>query len=321
MRNLVRSTSIFAAIVVLYSSVALAIWHSGEIDLGDPPGALVMDPVTRDLFTTTGTSTILRIEEPTQDLSYITLSHAASSLAIDPARRLLFASQPEAGRVTLVNIDSGDTSVVATGGSPGAVAVDPARGLACVCDAAGSRVVVIDGASVARAFVCNGTPVAVAIDPLTGHGFAALSNTGLILEFDAAGTDTSYHAAGTQPGAVEIDPERGEVYVANTAGGSITVLDIDAGTTSTVTLTENPVALAINTETGRLYSAGGTALEVVTTATRATLKVNLAGQPQAVCVDALSDRAFAVMPAAGRIAEVTSAGDTLLIDVGGTPSA
>jgi YVTN family beta-propeller protein len=319
-RVFVKSSYLLAAFVVLYASAAFAIWQPGEIDLGETPGALVMDPVSRDLFTTTGTSTIIRIEEPTQDLSYITLSGVAGTLAIDPARRLLFASQAAGGTVSIVNIDTGDTSIVATGGSPGAMAVDPSRGLVSVCDAAGSRIVVIDGTSVARTFDCDGTPSAVAVDPFTGHGFAALSNTGLIFEFDAAGTDTSYHAAGAQPGAIEIDPERGEVYVANTASSSITVLDIDAGTTSAVPLTENPVALAVNSETGKLYAAGGSALEIVTTATQATLKVNLAGQPQAVCVDALSDRAFAAMPAAGRVVQVTSAGDTLLIDVGGTPS-
>jgi YVTN family beta-propeller protein len=320
-RGLVRSTPIFAAIVVLYASVAGAIWQTGEIDLAESPGALVMDPVTRDLFATTGTSTVLRIEEPTQETTSINLPGTAGSLAIDPARRILFAAQPAGGVVSLINIDSGDTSTVTTGGSPGAMAVDPARGLACICDPAGSRIVVIAGTSVARTFITNGTPVAVAVDPLTGHGFASLSSTGLIFEFDVAGTDTSYYAAGSEPAAIEIDPERGEVYVANSAGASITVLDIDSGTTSTVALTQNPVALAVNTETGKLYSAGGSALEIVTTSTQAVLKASLPGQPQAVAVDALSDRAFAVMPAQGLVAEVTSAGDTLLIDVGGAPSA
>jgi YVTN family beta-propeller protein len=155
---------------------------------------------------------------------------------------------------------------------------------------------------------------------MTGHGFATLSAAGLIFEFDAAGTDTSYHAAGTLPAAIEIDPERGEVYVANSGSGSITVLAIDSGTVSTVALTENPVSLAANTETGKLYSCGGSALEIVDTSTHATLKVNLPGATQSVAVDALSDRAFASMPAAGQVAQVTSAGDTLLIDVGGTPS-
>ena len=159
------------------------------------------------------------------------------------------------------------------------------------------------------------------MDPMTGHGFAALSSTGLILEFDAAGTDTSYHAAGALPGAIEIDPERGEVYVANSAGGSITVLDIDSGVTSTVALTENPVALAANTETGKLYACGGSALEIVDVATHGTVKVGLPGQPQSVAVDALSDRAFASMSGAGQVAEVTSAGDTLLIETGGAPAA
>lgn len=320
MTSLVRSATILALIVVLCASTASAIWRSGRIDLGEAPGVLVMDPVTRDIFATTGTPTIVRIDEPTQGLSYMTLSGTTGSFAIDPARRLLFTAQGGSGTVTLINIDTGDTSIVATGGSPEAIAIDPQRGLACVCDPAGNRIVVIEGTSISRTFTCNGTPVAIAVDPLTGHGFASLSNTGLIFEFDAAGTDTSYHAAGNSPGAIEIDPERGEVYVANSGGASVTVLAIDPGTTSTVTLTENPVALAVNTETGRLYACGGSALEIVETDTHATLKVSLPGQPQSVAVDALSDRAFATMPAAGQVAEVTSAGDTLLIDVGGTPS-
>lgn len=320
-RDIVRSTPILAAIVLLYAGTACAIWHSGEIDLGQSPEALVMDPVTRDLFATTGTSTIVRIDEPTQGLTYITLSGATSSLAVDPARRLLLAAHGAGGTVSLINIDTGDTSIVATGGSPTAIAVDPLRGLACVCDPAGGRIVVIDGTSVSRAFDCNGTPAAVAVDPLTGHGFASLSGTGLIFEFDAAGTDTSYHAAGAQPGPVEIDPERGEVYVANTGAATITVLDIDSGTTSTVTLTENPVALAVNTETGKLYSAGGSAVEIVDQDTHTSLKVNLPGPAQSVTVDALSDRAFASIPASGLMAEIGSAGDTLLVEVGGTPSA
>jgi len=318
--NLARSLSVFVLLVVLLASTASAIWQSGQIDLGQAPDVLAMDPVTRNLFATTGTPTLVRIDESTQGLSYITLAGTVSSLAIDPARRLLFAGQSGNGTVTLVNMDSGDTSIVATAGSPGAIAVDPQRGRACVCDPAGSRIVVIEGTSIARTFTCNGTPVAVALDPLTGHGFASLSGTGLIFEFDAGGTDTSYHAAGTLPGPIEIDPERGEIFVANSGGNSITVLAIDSGTTSTVALTESPVALAVNTETGKIYSAGGSAIEIVDTATHATLKVNLPGQPQSVAVDALSDRAFACMTAAGQVAEITSAGDTLLLDVGGTPS-
>ncbi len=321
MTGLFRNTGFLALFVLGLALPACALWQAGEIDLGEAPGALVMDPVTRDLFATTGTSTLLRIEEATHEVNAILLQGAATSLAVDPAGRLLFAAQPAAGTVTVIGIDSGDTSIVATGGSPGATAVDPLRGLACVCDPAGDRIVVIQSGSVARTFTCNGTPEAVAVDPLTGRGFAALADGGLVFEFDAAGTDTSYHAAGAGPAVIEIDPERGEVYVGNSEGASITVLHIDSGTTSTVTLTENPVAMALNTDTGKLYSAGGNALEIVTTATHAALKVVLPGQPQSVAVDALSDRAFAAMPTAGLVAEVTSAGDTVLIDVGGTPSA
>jgi YVTN family beta-propeller protein len=318
---LVRSTTILAVLVILWASAAPAIWQSGEVDLGQPATALVMDPLTRDLFVTTGTSTILRIDEPTQGVSSIVLADPAGALAVDPARRLLVATQAIGGTVTFYNIDTGDTSIVMTGGSPGAVAVDPVRGLASICDPGSDRIVVTDGASVTRTFALVGTPAAVAVDPLTGHGFASITDAGLIFEFDAAGTDTSYHAAGAQPGAVEMNPERGEVYVANTAGASVTVLSIDTGTTATVSLTENPVALTANPETGILYCCGGSAVEMVVLATHAVLKVILPGQPQAIAVDALSDRAFASMPAAGKIAEIAPGGGTLVLDVAGTPSA
>jgi DNA-binding beta-propeller fold protein YncE len=312
--------AVIAAFLLLYAQAAFAIWECGRVPLGETPGALMIDPVTKDIFVTTGTAAVIRVHEPTNETSRMTLWGPARSLAIDPARRILCAAHTPEGAVSLVNIDSGDTTVVATGGSPAALAVEPLRGLVCVCDTSGDRIVVIQGGAVVRTFSCNGGPQAVAVDPLTGHGFATLPEEDLIFEFDAAGTDTAYHAAGSRPAAIEIDPERGEIYVADSGGNSVTILDIDTGTESTVSLALSPAGLCLNPETRRLYSCGGTAVEILNTVTHSTLKVDLSGEPACLTVDALSDRAFATIPAAGVVAEITSSGDTLLISLDGAPS-
>jgi DNA-binding beta-propeller fold protein YncE len=279
-----------------------------------------MDPVSCDFFVATDGAQLVRIEEATNQITTIDLAYQVTGLAIDPSTDRLYALHEAADAVTILDVETGDTTFVAVGSQPVAVTVDALRGRAYILNRSDSTISVLEGGVVSNTLKCKGEPVAAAIDPATGHGFAALGDADMLFAFDAAGIDTSYYATGQDPIAVEIDPERGEVYIANSGEAALTVLRVDPDSLFSVVLSGPAASLALNPETGRLFVGLATSsVDIVATDTYVAQNVGLPSAPDYVAVDPLSDRGFASMPGTGLIAEIGASGDTLLISPGGTP--
>jgi DNA-binding beta-propeller fold protein YncE len=232
----------------------------------------------------------------------------------------LYAVHEAADAVTVLNIETGDTTLIGVGDQPVAVALDALRGVAYVLNSGDSTISVVQGSAVSNTLECAGSPIAVAVDPATGRGFAILGDADRFLVFDAAGSDTSYYSTGLNPAAIEIDPERGEIYIANSGEAVLTVYRIDPDSIFSVPLSGPAGSLALNPETGNIFvGMMSSSISIVATDTYSVQSVGLPSAPDLVAIDALSDRGFASMPAAGLVAEISSSGDTLLISPAGIP--
>lgn len=316
--------SLLAGVAVLcYVSACGAMWHCGDIDLSAGPRTVILDPGTGDFFVALETAQVVWIDEATYEVrGQFDLTEEAFSLGLHPSAGLLFAVHTTAGMVTIIDVGTADTNLVKVGELPTGIAIDPLRNTAYVINSGDSTISVIQGAGVSDTVECDGSPAAVAVDPLTGKAFATLKDADLLFTFDPLTGDTSYFATGLEPAQVEIDPEKGELYIANSAENAITVFAIDSDSVFMVPTAGAPTALALNTETRHLFvgTASGS-LIIVDTDTYTSQTVDLPAAPEFISIDGLSDRAFASLPDADLLVEVDAAGDTLMVAVSGAPAA
>jgi DNA-binding beta-propeller fold protein YncE len=309
------------AVVLLSAPAGLAMWHCGDIDLPAVPQQLLADPITGDFLVATDAAQVIRIDEATYEIQATGLAAGVTALALDPGARELYAVHGTSGTVTILDMATGDTSLVAVGYLPAGIVADALRGAVYVMNSGDSTISVIQGAVVIDTVRCPGAPVAMAIDPLSGRGFVTLTDANLLFAFDISSGDTAHYATGPAPSAIEVDPEKGELYIANTTGNSLTVFRIDADSTFTVPLASQPSDLALNPETGHLFVATASGVVIVDTDTYSTTTVSLPSAPADVAIDALSDRGFVSLAGQGLIVEIGASGDTLVTAVGGNPGA
>jgi DNA-binding beta-propeller fold protein YncE len=309
----------FAAITILcYASLCFSIWHCGDIELPAAPQALIIDPITGDVFVSTGTELLLRIDEASYEATPINLLHTPSALGFNPASRLLYIVHSDADMVTALNVDTSDTTLVPVGDGPTALAIDALRDYAYVLNSGANSISVMEGTSPIDTILCSGSPVAAAADPSSGAGYVVLTDANLLFRFDSTTGDTSYFLTGLAPTAIEIDPEKQELYVANSGESTISVFNAATDSIFTVPVGGPPTALALNPETRKLFvGTAANQITIVDTDTYAVQAVLLPSEPQFVSIDALSERAFASLE--GMVVEVDSGGDTLLVTVPGSP--
>jgi len=226
--KLIGRSAAFAAVALFcLAQAAFPAWHCGDIDLGVEPADLVIDPVTGDIFVATGSGQVARIDEETYDVSTISLSGPASALALDPGGRLLYAADSAASLLTILNIDTSDTSLVSVGAGASAIAVDALRGRVFVLNPGDSTISVIAGGVVSDTLRCVAAPAALAVDPMTGKGFATIPEADLLMSFDVSSGDTACFATGPGPAGIEIDAEKGELYIATEGASAVSVYRIE----------------------------------------------------------------------------------------------
>jgi len=318
--RLISLSAAFAAVALLcLAPAAFPAWHCGDIDIGVEPVDLVIDPITGDMFVATGGSQVARIDEETYEVSAFNLHESASALALDPGGRLLYATHSATSLLTILNIDTSDTSLVKVGAGASAIALDAIRGRVFVLNPGDSTISVITGGIVSDTLLCVASPVALAIDPATGKGFATIPEMDLLMSFDISSGDTAYFTTGPEPTGIEIDAEKGELYVATEGTNAISVFKIETDSLFNVTIGGMPAVLCGNPETHKLYVGSSSGVTIVGTDTYSTQDIALSVPPHSIAVDPLSDRAFASLPGLGRIVEIASSGDTLLVAVEGTP--
>jgi DNA-binding beta-propeller fold protein YncE len=313
---------LLAVLVLLFiPSSCYPIWHCGDIELPAEPRTTLIDPVTGDFFVGAASAHLMRIDEATYEVTLFDLVDTPVAMGLDPAARLLYACHADPGMVTIMSIETGDTTLVAVGKSPSGVAIDPIRGLAYVAAAGDSTIWVLESSAVSDTIECVGSPAAVSVDPWTGRGFAALTDSDLLFDFDTSTGDTAYFTTGLAPADIEIDPEKGELYIANSGEATITVFTIDSDSVYSVSVDGPVTTLALNPETGRLFAGTTPAgVTIVDTDTYTTQNVGLPAEPGFISIDGLADRAFAGLPDADLLIEIDSAGDTLMIPVPGSPA-
>jgi YVTN family beta-propeller protein len=298
-----------------------AMWHCGDIACEAMPGRFVIDPVTGDIFAATDAPFLVRIDEATYATSRIDLASRVSALSLDPAAGVLYALHENGGMITVLAIATGDTMVLEVGGTPEDLAADALRSRLFVLDPNDSTISVFEHMVLMDTVFCAGGPAAIAVDPATGYGFAVLSDADLLFRFDPSTGDTAFFRTGVRPTAIEVDPESRAFYIANSGGSGISVFLADSDSLFDVFLGFAPTGLALNPETGHLFVIGKpNHMAIVDTDTYAVTSVTLTAEPRAVCIDPLSDRGFAAVPASGSVVEIGSDGDTSVLNVGGSPS-
>ncbi|MGQ9810327.1 MAG: T9SS type A sorting domain-containing protein [bacterium] len=301
-------------------SPCYAVWHCGDIVLPQAPTAVVQDPISRDLWIGLEGTNIARIHEASSRFDLLTLAGTVNSLALDVPNRLLHASHGSLNLISIIGVDTGETTLVNVGQSPASIVVDPIRSSAYVACRGDSAIYKIDNQAVSLGFACPGVPMEMALDPYDGMLFVTI-DSGFLLEINPSTGDTTMISLGANPVAIEIDPITRIAYVATVNPSCLKCYLIEQDSLFSLPLNGYPKDLALNRETSHLFvTQSPNLLTIVNTQSLSTQDFLLPAEPTSVSLDLLSDRCFVSLPGARLLAEVDGNGDTILVSTGGQVS-
>jgi DNA-binding beta-propeller fold protein YncE len=169
-------------------------------------------------------------------MDFVTLGGNPSDVAVNPTTHRVYVTEPIFGRLYVLD---GETNQVLTsftlGGAPRPVGVDSAQDRVYVGDQFGNMLLALDGttgAVVGSLALGANTPVALAVNPLSGLVYVAMvdSSTGTVWSLLMISTDGGLTIADEvpldiPPAAVGVDPTRDRVYVHG--GGVLEEFDAD----------------------------------------------------------------------------------------------
>jgi YVTN family beta-propeller protein len=205
--------------------------YHAEIPLGADPSGLTYDTVGGRLFI--GNTSTDRIEQ--YDLAVpgsfvfaanLSLPHAPGALLYDAMNGLVYAAEPSANSVAVVNPGTGlVVANISVGSDPSALALNLVNGLVVVANANSSSISFINGTSntVHSTLSVDKGPAALLFDPADGSVMVACSSAGIVEEVLGSSVVTSLSLGGPL-GALGFDPATGDVWVGNVGTSAVDVL-------------------------------------------------------------------------------------------------
>jgi YVTN family beta-propeller protein len=136
----------------------------------------------------------------------IVLPHRPFDVAIDPRRRLLYATDMEATVVSVVDLDTGQ----------------------------------VHGIDVGKA------TFGVAVDTLTGAAYFSCPNDDIVLMVEPVSRTVTALATAATPVYLAVDPVLSTLLAANRADGTVGIIDLRSGATQSVPVGELPSGIAID---------------------------------------------------------------------------
>lgn len=219
-----------------------------------------------------------------------------TSVSRDGAR--LYIANEDAGKATVVEIDSGRTlAELEVGGEPEGVTISPDGRFVYVTSEEDSQVSVIDTAAsrVVTRFAVGARPRDSAFSPDGSRAYVTSENAASVSVVNTAShtvvATIRLSGENVRPMGVVVSPDGRRVYVTTGRGGTVVAIDATTNTpVGSVPVGPRPWGIAISPDGARLYTANGPSndVSIVDTATLAVVtKVPAGDRPWGVAAVAL----------------------------------
>jgi len=164
----------------------------------------------------------------------------------------------------------------------------------------------------------GGSPIAIALNPVTGKTYVANQSGGTVTIIDNATHATTTVTVGNAPWGLAVNPSTNRIYVANAAGNSVTVIDgsTDAVVASVAT-GAGTNAIALNAATNRIYTANFAAgtVTVIDGATHATTSVAVGINPAGLAVNPVTNRIYVANAGSHNVSVIDGATATVIATI------
>jgi YVTN family beta-propeller protein len=285
-----------------------------EIDVGESPTAIAVDPETNRVYVANWGSSIVSVIDSSTDTVVRNITEgivAPDAIAVDPETNRVYVANGISNTVSV--IDSSTNTVVrniTVTHFPSAIAVDPETNRVYVAHENSHSVSVIDSST--DTVVSNITegisyPADIAVDPETNRVYVA--NAGSIddsvnasVSVIDSSTDTvvSNITEGiSYPSDIAVDPETNKIYTIFGAGNRISVIDANTSD-ETIVYVDKASSLAVDPETNRVYVAnwgrfddGNDTVSVIDSSTDTVVgNIRVGESASAIAVDPETNRVY-----------------------------
>lgn len=187
--------------------------------------------------------------------SYVDLGDLPAGIAVGPDGRTLYVTDPDHGRVTVVDaVTQRITARFPVKGQPfGAAATDEFVYLTDWTRGVVIKVDVLTGATLGEMKVGK-SPAAIVLDKAGERAFVAVREENAVAILDLKGeTEPKKITVGKAPFALALSPDGARVYVANVQSGDLSVVDVAAAKeTKRVPVGRMPYGVAVTPDGGRI---------------------------------------------------------------------
>jgi uncharacterized protein len=249
------------------------------------------------------------------------------AVAVNPASHKVYAANPAAGTVTVIDEATHSATSIKVGVDPGAIDINPVTNRIYVANGGSGTVSVIDGATnAASATVPVGDePYVVAVNPATNKIYVSRTFNNTVTVIDGKTNETKIVKAGVQADAIAVDSRTNKIYLTNYEGTSVTVIDGANDTLTTAPADLHTWGIAVNGTTGRVYipSIGSSRLTVIDEKTDTASTVDIGKMPCAVAVDAAANKIYTANYGSDSVTVIDGANNSVIanISVGSHPQA
>lgn len=242
-----------------------------EIPVGRHPFKVAVDRDRGAVYTADSEAfTISVIDTATRKVTTTILAIAPAGLAVDAARRTLYAGCVQRADVVgaVLMIDTGTQAQshrVSLAHRPFDIAIDPTSHLVYATDFETTAVSVIDPATRAVTTIdVNKQTWGVAVDPVSGAAYVSCPNDNIVIMIHPDSRALTTIPVGTTPLGMAVDASAHAVYVANRGDNTVSAIDVRTGAQTSIPVGELPMGVAVDQLTGAAITANtGDAVSVI----------------------------------------------------------
>ena len=242
------------------------------------------------------------------------------AVVVNPASHKVYATNPAAGMVTVIDDAMHSATAIKVGVDPGAIDINSVTNKIYVANGGGGTVSVIDGATntVIATVPVGDEPYVVAVNPATNKIYVSRTFNNTVTLIDGNTNQTKILKAGVQADAIAVDSQLNKIYLTNYEGTSVTVVDGANDTITTAPADLHTWGIAVNGTTGRVYipSIGSSRLTVIDEKTNTASTVDIGKMPCAVAVDTAANKIYTANYGSDSVTAIDGAHNSVIANIG-----
>jgi YVTN family beta-propeller protein len=236
---------------------------TSTVSVGTQPYGIAVNPVTNKIFVGNyDSNNVTVIDGTTLATSTVSVGTHPYGLAVNPVTNKIYVSNYNSNNVTVIDGTTLATTTVSAGSFPNFLALNSVTNKIYVANQCGNdptchspgTVTVIDGTTLATTTVSvgDGSPVDVAVNPVTNNIYIANWDSNTVTVIDGSTLATKTVSVGGSPQFVAVNEVTNKIYVP-ISPDKVTVIDGTTLHTSTVSVGRLPEHLAVNPVTNKIY--------------------------------------------------------------------